>query len=87
MGEPLSLVSGVEERILDAAEPIVALIFPIATGAIGQEVHFGEIFDHLVAKLDGGVEAKRRTMIAGKVVAVHAIGKQRLGMHGAAEVP
>src|SRR3984893_13120727 len=68
-------------------EPVIALVFPIATGSIGEEVDFGEILDVFVAELDRRVDSQRRAVVGVQIMAVHAIGEQSLRMKRAAEVP
>ncbi len=46
-------------------EPLVALVLPVAAGAVGQEGQGGEVLHHLVAELHRGVEPQRRAVLAG----------------------
>src|SRR6202158_5245983 len=68
-------------------EPVIALVFPIATGSIGKEVDLGKVLDIFVAELDRRVKSQRRAVIGVQIVAVHAIGEQSLRMKRAAEIP
>jgi hypothetical protein len=52
---------------LDAAVPIVTLVFPVSTGARWQKIYFGQVLHHFVAELDGRVEAQRCAVISHEV--------------------
>src|SRR5262249_34599684 len=68
-------------------EPFVALVFPIAPRALGQEVHLGQILHHFVPELYGRVEPEWRAMVRVERRTVHAIGEYSLLMQGTLAIP
>src|SRR5262249_16777414 len=70
-----------------ARVPFVAAIFPIPARRVVQEVHFGEVLDHLVAELDAGIQPKGRPASGCERPAVHAIGQDGLRVLGALAIP
>src|SRR3954468_4831296 len=71
----------------DAREPLVALVLPVPAGGGGQEVHVGQVLHHLVAELDGGVEAQRRALPGAERASIHAVSEDRLLVQRALMVP
>src|SRR5262249_44706011 len=72
---------------LYSPEPFVALVFPIAPRALGQEVHLGQILHHFVPELYGRVEPEWRAMGRVERRTIHTIGKDSLLMQGTLAIP
>src|SRR6266851_8068553 len=72
---------------LDAGEPIVALVFPVAARLVREEIHLGQILDHFVAEFDRRVETQRSAVAGAELMSVHAVGEHRLRMERACDVP
>src|SRR6266446_6235821 len=68
-------------------KPFVALVFPIATRALGQEVHLGQVLHHFVTELHGRVETEWRAVVRVERRAIHAVGQHRLLVQRTLPIP
>jgi hypothetical protein len=65
----------------NAGEPIVTLVFPIATaGASREKIDLGQILDIFISELDRGVDPERSAVVGMQIMPIHPVGEQGLRM-------
>src|SRR5579862_5839363 len=85
--EPVWLETLSAGGILRLLRTIQSLALPNSHLLCSVRSSFSQILHALVAKLDRTIEPQRRSVIRLEWLAVHRVGKHRLRMHRACQVP